>query len=417
MSAANEVTAVVLALGQGTELGPLTVNRAPAAVPFGGLYRTIDFALTNCLHSGIRRMLVLTQFKSHSLNKHLRDGWSVFNPEINEFVTPIAPQLQVGRFGYESATDALRQNAYLIERARGDQIVIASGEYVYRMDYAAMIDYHRRHEAGLTVACLPTGDPQRDPDLPVLGVNNDDDLISFHSASVAAEMQSHAPSMGIYVVNKSVLLRVLRDAIAIGSSMLDVGEVLIPELIGRTRVKIYRFGGTSGRVSQDKFWKRLQSLDIYYQANMELLQYEPPLDLYQDDWPIRTYQPQRPPARTVPGKSCNEGIFVNSIVAGGSVIAGGGVSHSILFPHVRVEDAATVDAAILFPGVRVGEGAQLRRCIIDKDVRIPDGTRIGIDADIDRQCFTVTDNGIVVVPKGFDFERPASARKKLKALN
>jgi len=263
----------------------------------------------------------------------------------------------------------------------------------------------------VTVACLPPGDPQRDPVLPVVGLNDADEVTSFHGASVAGALEGCHASMGIYIVNKDILLKLLATPIALGRSMLDVGEVLLPELIGKTRIVAYRFGGTSGRVSQDRFWRRLSSLDAYYQANMDLLHYEPPLDLYQDDWPIRTYQPQSPPARTVPGKSCNEGIFVNSIVAGGTVIAGGGVNHSVLFPRVRVDDAATVDEAILFAGVHVGEGARLRNCIIDKYVHIPPGMQIGIDEEADRAQFTVTDKGIVVVPKGYVFDTAAVPRR------
>jgi glucose-1-phosphate adenylyltransferase len=411
MSAADNAIAVVLAIGEGRELAPLTAHRSLAAVPFGGLYRTIDFALTNCLHSGLRRMLVLTQFMSYSLHKHLRDGWSVFNPEIGEFVTHVQPQLQAGRVGYSSAMDALKQNAFLLERNHADIVAIVSGEYVYRMDYAAMIDFHQRSGAGVTVACLPPGDPQRDLALPVLGLNEHDEVISYHAADVAAGINGQFPSMGIYIIDKDILLKLLSTPIVLGRCMLDVGEVLLPELFGKTRILAYRFGGSAGRVSQDRFWRRLSSLDAYHQANMDLLHYEPPLDLYQDDWPIRTYQPQSPPARTVPGKSCNEGIFVNSIVAGGTVIAGGGVNHSVLFPRVRVDDAATVDEAILFAGVHVGEGARLRKCIVDKYVQIPPGTQIGIDEDADRAQFTVTDRGIVVVPKGYVFNTMAAPLK------
>lgn len=414
MSAAEDAIAVVLAIGSAEELKPLTAARASAAVPFGGLYRTIDFALTNCLHSGLRRMLVLTQYMSHSLHKHLRDGWSVFNPEIGEFVTPVSPQMQAGRMGYGSASDALRQNAYILERNRGDVVAVVSGDYVYRMDYAAMIDFHRRAGAAVTVACLPPEDPQRDPALPVLGVNGRDEIVSCHHPPAAAGLAGHAASMGIFVFNKEVLLKTLAMPIITGTSSLDIGEALLPELLGKARMVVYRFGGSAGRVSQDRYWRRMSSLDAYYQANMDLLHVESPLDLYQADWPIRTYQPQSPPARTVPGKSCNEGIFVNSIVAGGTVIAGGGVNHSVLFPHVRVEDAATVENAILFSGVHVGEGARLRNCIVEKYVRIPPGSRIGFDEEVDCRHFVVTDRGIAVVPKGYVFE-PAQAREKVRA--
>jgi glucose-1-phosphate adenylyltransferase len=217
--------------------------------------------------------------------------------------------------------------------------------------------------------------------------------------------------MGIYIFNKDLLLKLLATPIVMGESMLDVGAALLPEMLGHARIVAYGFGGTTGRVSQDRYWRRLSSLDAYYQANMDLLRYEPPLDLYQADWPIRSYQPQSPPARTVPGKSCNEGIFVNSIVAGGTVIAGGGVSHSVLFAHVRVDDAATVDNAILFSGVQVGEGARLRNCIVDKYVQIPPAVQIGVDDAADRERFVVSRSGIVVVPKGYAFELSGQKRK------
>jgi len=410
MSEADNAIAVVLAIGQGSELNPLTATRALAAVPFGGLYRTIDFALTNCLHSGVRRVLVLTQFMSHSLHKHLRDGWSVFNPEIGEFVTAIPPQMQGNRYGYTGATDALKQNAFLLERNRAEVVLVLSGDYVYRMDYAAMIDFHCKQDAGVTVACLPEGDAQRDPSLPVVGVDDGDNIVSVHSPTVAAELKNHSASMGIYVFNKDLLLKLLDTPLPLGLSSLDVGMDLLPELLGRARVLAYRFGGSSGRVSQDRYWRRLSSLDVYYQANMDLLHHEPPLDLYQADWPIRTYQPQSPPARTVPGKSCNEGIFVNSIVAGGTVIAGGGVNHSILFPRVRIEDAAIVENSILFSGVQVGEGTKLRNCIVEKYVRIPAGTRIGVDEELDRGRFVVTAKGISVVGKDYVFQTESTTR-------
>ncbi|MGQ0658888.1 MAG: sugar phosphate nucleotidyltransferase [Chromatiales bacterium] len=409
MSEADSAIAVVLAIGQGSELSPLTATRSSAAVPFGGLYRTIDFTLTNCVHSGLRRVLVLTQYMSHSLHKHLRDGWSVFNPEIGEFVTAVPPQMHGDHYGYTGATDALRQNTFLLERNHGSVVVVLSGDYVYRMDYAAMIDFHRRHGAGVTVPCLPEGDPQRDPSLPVLGVNDADEIVSVHAQSAGDSPRHHA-SMGIYVFDKDLLLERLAAPITMTPGSLDMGIDLLPGLVGRARMMVYRFGGTSGRVSQDRYWRRLSSLDVYYQANMDLLRHEPPLDLYQADWPIRTYQPQSPPARTVPGRSSNEGIFVNSIVAGGSVIAGGGVNHSILFPRVLVEDAATVENSILFAGVQVGEGAVLHNCIVEKYVQIPAGASIGVDADLDRVRFVVTEKGIVVVPKRYQFDAVPTRR-------
>ncbi len=399
MSHSDHAMAVVLAISEGRDLMPLTATRAVSAVPFGGTYRTIDFPLTNCLHSGLRRILVLTQFKSHSLHKHLRDGWSIFNPEIGEFVTAIPPQIIGDRFGYGGSADALQQNMYLLERNHANVVMIVCGTDIYRMDYAAMIEFHLRQNADVTVACLPEDFPDSDPGLPQLEVGDGDrvrGLASGRKGSLPA-------SMGVYAFSKRVLLETLDSRPDGGWGTAAVGNELVASLLSRSRVLAYRFGGREGRVSQDRYWQRMSSPDVYYRANMDLLRHETPLDLYQADWPIRTYQPQNPPARTVPGKSCNEGIFVNSIVAGGTVIAGGGVNHSILCARSFVDDAATVENAILFPGVQVGEGAELRNCIVDKHVAIPPGEKIGVDPKHDRQRFVVTDNGIVVVPKGHVF--------------
>ena len=399
MSHSDHALAVVLAISEGRELLPLTANRATSAVPFGGIYRTIDFTLTNCLHSGLRRILVMSQYKSHSLHKHLRDGWSIFNPEIGEFVTPIPPQIIGDRFGYGGSAEALQQNMYLLERNHANVVMILCGTDIYRMDYAAMIEFHRRQDADVTVAYLPEDFPDSDPALPLLDIGDDEQI-----REIAPGRKGTRPaSMGVYAFSKRVLLEALDSRPAGSWGAAGVGDELLASLLGRARVLAYRFGGAEGRVSQDRYWRRMSSLDIYYQSNMDLLRHETPLDLYQADWPIRTYQPQSPPARTVPGNSCNEGIFVNSIVASGTVIAGGGVNHSILCARTFIDDAATVENAILLSGVQVGEGAELRNCIIDKHVVIPPGEKIGVDAKRDRERFMVTDNGIAVVPKNYAF--------------
>ena len=393
---------------------PLTEQRTKAAVPFAGKYRVIDFTLANCLHSGLRQVLVLTQYKSHSLHKHLRDAWSLFNAELGEFITAVPPQMRDGDGWYRGVLDALRQNRYLIERSRAEQLLLLDGGVVYRMDYAELIRFHREQGAAVTCAVRSAGGL-------LAGCNtmvhcDGEDRISALDAPPADlphDATFDAP-MGVYVVDKALLLREL-DALAAAEADAapaasaesppgpgaDLATHLLRPLLGRETVCAYRFGGERGRVTPDRYWSDLGSTDAYFRANMALLEAAPPLDLYQPDWNILTYQGQYPPARTVPGaNSGNEGIFVNSMLAAGTVIRGGGVSHSVLFPLVEVEDGAIVDEAILFEGVKVGEGAQIRRCICDKDVVIGPGERIGFERAADEARFEVSPDGIVVVRKG-----------------
>lgn len=403
MAKIRDATAVVLALGWGDPLGPLTSDRALPAVPFGGSFRIIDFALTNCLNSGLRQVLVLTQNKSHSLMRHLRDGWSIFNPELGEYITPIPPQMMGGSGGYAGAADALRQNLYLIERGESDAVVLVAGDEIYRMDYAALLRFHRKVRADVTLACVddntatvngPVVSVELTSDQRIVGISDPAEAHFGNDASVMT-------ALGVMVVSTEVLADTLSGPLKVGGTSGDAIRELLPLFIAERKVMAYRFGGSAGRVRPDRYWCKPDSIDAYYKANMDLLELEPPLDLYQRDWPIRTYQHQVPPARTVPGRSDNEGVCVNSIVAGGSIIAGGGVNHSVLFPGVRVGDAAIVEDSIVLNGTIIGAHAHVRQCIIDKDVIIPGGESIGLDPDADRERFTVTPDGIVVVPKGY----------------
>lgn len=403
----EKTLAIVLAGGAGTRLHPLTEHRAKPAVPFGGKYRIIDFTLANCLHSGLRRVLVLTQYKSHSLQKHLRDGWSVFNPELGEYITPVPPQMRAGESWYVGTADSVYQNRYLLERSGADWVVVLSGDHVYRMDYRAMLETHRRCNAAVTVACTDAA-LEDARSLGVVSVDQAQRITAFSEKPEEPTPMPEEPSramvsMGIYVFSMDVLLDSLDQDHAKEASSHDFGRDLLPTLVDGHAVYAYRFGGSEGRVTADRYWRDVGTLDGYYEANMDLLEPVPPIDLYQDDWPIRTYQAQHPPARTTPGKFGNEGIFVNSIAGGGVVIAGGTVKHSILFSNVFVGEEALLEDALLFDGVRIEDSAQVRRCIIDKDVRIPAGERIGHDLDRDRDRFTVTEKGIVVVPKGYRF--------------
>jgi glucose-1-phosphate adenylyltransferase len=398
---------VILAGGTGTRLHPLTADRAKPAVPFGGKYRVIDFCLANCLHSGLRRVLVLTQYKSLSLQKHLRDGWSIFNPELGEFITTVPPQMRTGARWYEGTADAIFQNMYLLERSGADQVLILSGDHIYRMDYAAMLTHHEATGAELTVACMEVPLAQAGT-FGVVTLDHDGRIISFlekpaQPQPMADNQHSALASMGIYVFSMDLLREALAADQARGDSSHDFGRDVLPRLLDSHRVQAYMFGGPQGRVTPDRYWRDVGTIDSYYAANMDLLRPIPPLNLYQDNWPIRTYQNQTPPARTVPGESGTEGICINSIVSGGVVIAGGSVQHSILFSQVSVGDEAFVESSILFQGVQVGAGARLNRCIIDKHVSVPPGESVGHDLQRDLERFLVTDGGIVVVPKGYRF--------------
>jgi len=407
MTMLDDTLTLILAGGVGARLAPLTNERAKPAVPFGGKYRIIDFTLANCLHSGLRRLLVLTQYKSHSLQKHLRDGWSVFNPELGEYITPVPPQMRTGGDWYAGTADAIYQNLYLLERSGAKYVVILSGDHIYRMDYASMIKQHITTGADLTIGCMEV----KNVDAEHFGVIEMDDNNKIHHF-VEKPKNYIAPgtlndkamvSMGIYVFSMDLLLVSLKSDYEDKTSSHDFGNDIIPRLIAQHDVYGHQFGGDEGRVSQDCYWRDVGTIDAFYKANMDLLKPVPPIDLYQEDWFIRTHQQQLPPARTVPGLLGNEGIFINSIVAGGTIIAGGSVQESILFPRVYVGDEAFVERSLLFEGVKVGDGAQLRNCIVDKNVVIPPKTKIGMNLKEDAERFTVSDEGIVVIPKGYNF--------------
>ena len=403
----SSTLSIILAGGVGSRLHPLTTDRAKPAVPFGGKYRIIDFTLTNCLHSGLRRVLVLTQYKSHSLQKHLRDGWSIFNPEIAEYITPVPPQMRTGVSWYSGTADAIFQNLYLIERSNASHVLILSGDHIYRMDYAAMLQFHQEQGAELTIACMPV--PLADAcSFGIMSVDDTHRIFEFHEKPENPKPLPNDPnralaSMGIYIFNAELLCRELQADHALATSSHDFGKDIIPRLIETHDVCAYRFGGEAGRVTPDRYWRDVGTIDSYYEANMDLLAPIPPLNLYQPDWPIRTYHGQNPPARMTAGASGHAGEVVDSLLSSGTVISGGTVRHSILFQQVQVDDKAVVEDSILFDGVTVGAGAYLKRCIVDKNVQIPPGERIGFDAAADAARYTVSESGITVVPKDYRF--------------
>jgi len=408
----DKTISIILAGGMGSRLHPLTAERAKPAVPFGGRYRIIDFTLSNCLHSGLRRILVLTQYKSHSLQKHLRDGWSVYNPELEEYITPVPPQMRTGESWYSGTADAIYQNLYLLERSGADYVLILSGDHIYRMDYAAMLQHHYVSGAELTVACL-TVNLEQSRSFGVITVDKADRIVSFQEKpesplTIPGDPEHVLASMGVYVFSMNLLAKLLHEDHNRDSTH-DFGKDILPTIVGTHPAIAYRFGGTSGRVTADRYWRDVGTIDAYYEANMDLLQPLPAIDLYQEDWPIRSYEGQHPPARSVHGMSGLEADIVNCMLASGTVIIGATLRHSILFPNVRVEEGATVENTLLFPGVTVGEGAQIQRCIVDKHVTIPAREKIGFDLGRDSERFTVSDRGIVVIPKGYCF--PATAAR------
>ncbi|HAS8421194.1 glucose-1-phosphate adenylyltransferase [Vibrio vulnificus] len=403
----QDILTVILAGGMGSRLSPLTDDRAKPAVPFGGKYRIIDFTLTNCLHSGLRKILVLTQYKSHSLQKHLRDGWSIFNPELGEYITSVPPQMRKGGKWYEGTADAIYHNLWLLERSEAKYVMVLSGDHIYRMDYAPMLEEHIANNAALTVACMDVNCKEAK----AFGVMGIDERHRVHSFVEKPQNPPHLPndperslvSMGIYIFSMEVLQQALIEDADNDASSHDFGKDIIPKLIDTGSVFAYKFCGSKGRVDKDCYWRDVGTIDSFYQANMDLLEPIPPMNLYQKDWGIRTYEPQYPPARTVSSGSGNEGIFINSIIANGVINSGGSVQHSIVSSNVRINDSATVVDSIIFDDVEIGEGCQLVNCIIDKHVKVPPYTQIGLNRLEDAQRFKISENGIVVVPESYQF--------------
>jgi len=404
----KKTVAIILAGGQGSRLSPLTANRAKPAVPFGGKYRIIDFALSNCLHSDIRRILVLTQYKAHSLLKHLRNGWSVLTPEMGEYITAIPAQMKHGKHWYQGTADAVSQNIDLLRWNDAKYILVLSGDHIYRMDYAAMLKHHISLGAEASIASIPVAREEAG-EFGVMDIDADMTVTGFTEkpedpAAMLGEPGQSMVSMGIYIFNKDVLIKRLEADCKNSHSSHDFGHDIIPSWLDSGKVIAYRFGGPEGRVSEDRYWRDVGTIDAYFDANMDLLQSMPPLNLYQQDWPVRTYSDQHAPCRTGPSAQGVPERLENVMLNGGSLVIGATVRHSILSSHVHVEAGAEIDHSIIFSDVHIGEGARLHRCIIDKHVRIPAGESIGFDHAKDAARFTVTESGITVVPAGYCFD-------------
>jgi glucose-1-phosphate adenylyltransferase len=393
----DDAVVMVLAGGVGERLYPLTKERAKPAVYFGGPYRIIDFTLSNCINSGLRKIFIALQYKSLSLTRHLRFGWSVVADELGEFIEVLHPQKRVGEHWYQGTADAVFQNLYSIERETPRYLIVLSGDHVYKMDYARMLRFHLDHGAGATMAVIevPSAEAHR---FGVLQVDADDRLTAF------LEKPRNLPpgepvlaSMGIYIFDMNILVPALEEDARHATSH-DFGSDIIPSLIGKTPIYAYRFYDENKKAA--KYWRDIGTLDAYYEANMDLCRVNPEFNLYDPEWPLHTHQVQAPPAKFVfadEGRRCGQAL--DSIISAGCIISGSRVTGSVLCPNVRVHSFCLVDQSILMPGVRIGRHAQIRRAIIDRDVFIPRGARIGFDEEEDRRRHTLSDRGIVVVTK------------------
>ncbi|HBU08737.1 MAG TPA: glucose-1-phosphate adenylyltransferase [Candidatus Omnitrophica bacterium] len=409
----SKVLTFILAGGKGERLHPLTKDRAKPAVPFGGIYRIIDFTLSNCINSGLRRIHVLIQYKSISLQRHLRIGWNVFNSDLGEFIDVIPAQQRVGSDWYRGTADAIYQNIYTIEQEKADDVLILAGDHVYKMNYYKMIDYHRQLGADLTVGVCEM-EKDKSSQLGVLEVDDKGRVLGFEEKpdkpkTIPKKSDKIYASMGIYVFNRRVLAEELIEDCAKNTDH-DFGKNIIPQMIKKAKlVYAYNFSSIKREGEQclagesANYWRDIGTIDAYHEANMDLLGPEPIFNLYDREWPIRTYQEQFPPARTVhSGEETKEriGLFLDSLVSSGCVISGGKVQRSILSPNVRINSFSEVYDSILMEGVDVGRHAKIKRAIIDKEVKLPQGIIIGYDPLEDKKRFHVTDSGIVVVGKG-----------------
>jgi glucose-1-phosphate adenylyltransferase len=400
---------ILMAGGKGERLYPLTKARAKPSVRFGGIYRIIDFTLSNCLNSDIRRIYVLTQYRSLSLDRHVRFGWSIFNHELDEFIECVPPQQRNVDRWYSGTADSIYQNIYLLQRERPKRVLILSGDHVYKMNYNDMLRFHLEKNAELTVAGVEVNRKEAT----AFGVIGSDDNYRIVDWEEKPSDPKHVPgnpdkafvSMGVYIFNTEVLVKnVINDAKDSISSH-DFGKNVVPEMIKTNRVFVHSF--TEANNPSSRYWRDIGTLDAYWEANMDFCEDSPQCNLYDPKWPIRTYQEQVPPARTVSIQQDSkkyEGTVQNSLISGGCVVSGGGVEKCVLSPNARVEINSNVEESVLLDGARIGKNAKIRRAIIDQNVNVPDGYIIGHDGEKDRARFTISPNGIVIVPRGMSLE-------------
>lgn len=391
--------ALILAGGRGSRLKHLTKWRSKPAVPFGGKFRIVDFPLSNCINSGIRRVGVLTQYKAHSLLLHIQRGWGFLRGEFGEFIELLPAQQRIESSWYEGTADAVYQNLDILRSHNPDYVLVLAGDHVYKMDYGTMIAEHVESGADMTVGCF-TLDIETAKEFGVMAVDENNRVLDFQEKpdqpkSIPGRNDVALASMGIYVFNRKFLFeQLIKDADTPDSSH-DFGKDIIPRVIERYRVQAYPFTDTTS--GKQAYWRDVGTIDAFWTANIELIGVTPPLNLYDRSWPIWTYQEQLPPAKFVFDDDERRGMAVDSMVSGGCVISGAKVTNSLLFSNVRINSYSEVDQTVVLPDVNIGRNCRITRAVIDRGCDIPEGTVIGDDPVADAERFYVSEQGIVLV--------------------
>jgi len=395
----------IMAGGKGERLWPLTKDRTKPAVPFGGIYRIIDFTLSNCINSGMRKIYVLTQYKSASLQRHIRLGWNMLSSELDEYIELLPAQQRVGETWYLGTADAIYQNLYTLETDESEEVLILAGDHIYKMDYSALIGFHRQAKVDLTVGVVEIN-RERSTQLGIVEVDSLGRVKGFQEKPAKPKTIPHNPenvyaSMGIYVFNHATLIKELHEDAKNSNSSHDFGKDIIPQMLKKDlKVAVYNFIEENGKAA--RYWRDIGTIDAYYEANMDLVQVDPEFNFYDISWPIRTYQEPCPPLKTVfSGQEITGrvGLALDSIVSAGCIISGGRIQKSILSPNVRVNSYSEIYDSIVMEGVNVGRHAKIKRAIIDKGVDIPQGMVIGYNLEEDKKRFYVSESGVVVVAK------------------
>ncbi len=399
----QQTLVMVLAGGQGERLYPLTKDRAKPAVPFGAVYRIIDFALSNCLNSGMRRILVLTQYKSLSLQRHIQETWGLFNPTLGEYVDVIPPQQRNVKRWYQGTADAIFQNIYMLEQERPRWVVILGGDHIYKMDYGKMLQFHIENNADLTVSCtkVPVAEAAR---LGVAATDETNRITGFvekpkNPPTIPGDPEHSYASMGLYIFSTDMLVRRVIEDVKQDTEH-DFGKNIIPKMVrGGDRVFAYPFVDENRNESGELYWRDIGTIASYYEANMDLVSKSPRFNLYDDQWPIRRRSQPGPPTKTISYEPDRPVVATDSLLSTGSIISGATVERCIVGPRCYIHSWAHVSDSILFDDVEIGRNCRIRRAIIDKHVKIPPGTVIGYDPIEDRKRFTVSEDGIVVISK------------------